>query len=307
MIQLVSKPSNGKDPAYYREAYRARLFEMADSTIESSVALSEMSREEASRDETLTSPQPAFEMPSPAAAPPSSEPIEGYAAVASKIANSLTECWSEALAEVDRRAAIDRSQLQATLKTLTSLVGKVQDLSDRVDSLREDDELVNRNYHDMAARLFGAEERLTAYERSLQGVSSDIQFVRDYQDEIRQRLEAQDAATANLEQVMRSKVELIETCTVPTLTRISDGLQTLTQVVDAQSGAIENLTLAGSNTDAEQRSILERLERQAQAIQSVHATLEAQAQRWGALKQAATEFGHRLDVPADDMPLPEKL
>jgi chromosome segregation ATPase len=307
MIQLLTKSSNGKDPMYYREAYKARLREMADSTIESSVALDEMLIEETSRDETLAGAQPAGEIPSPAIAPPSSEQIKEFAAVAAKIANSLTECWSGAIAEVDRRADIDRNQLEATLKTLTPLAGKVQDLSDRVGSLSEHGELVNRNYHDLAARLFGAEERLTAYEHSLQGVRSDIQFVRDYQEEIMKRTEAQDAATANLDRTVRSQVELVETRIVPTLNRISDGLQAFTQVVDAQNGAIENLTSAGSRTDAAQRSILERLERQAQAIQSVHAAMESQAQRWGALKQAATEFIHRLGVPADDMPLPEKL
>jgi hypothetical protein len=307
MIQLLSKSSNGTDPAHYREAYRARLREMADSTIESSVALYGMPLEEASRDETLTGVQPASEMPSLATAPPSPEPVDAFAAFAAKIASSLTECWSGALAEVDRRAAIDRSQLQATLKTLTSLADTVQDLSDRVGFLSEHDELVNGNYHDLAVRLCGAEERLTAYQHSLQGLDSDLHFARESQEKITKRMDAQDAATANLEQTVRSQVELIETRIVPTLTRISDGLQTFTQALDAQSLAIENLTSAGSRTDAVQRSILERLERQAQAMQSVYVATEAQAQRWGALKQAATEFVHRLDVPAGNMSLPEKL
>jgi hypothetical protein len=35
--------------------------------------------------------------------------------------------------------------------------------------------------------------------------------------------------------------------------------------------------------------------------------MEAQAQRWQALKHAATEFVHRLDAPPDNLSLPEKL
>ena len=307
MIQFLSKSSKGSDAEHYREACRARIRELAESTVEPSVALDGMPLEEARRDDTLTSAQPAGEMRSPATALSSSEPIDGFAAAAALIASSLTEFLSCALAKADRRAAVDRSELRAAQRTLTSLAGKVQGLSDLMGSLSEHDELVNRDYGGLAARLVGAEERLTANAQGLQGVTSEFHVARESQEEIRRRMEARETAAANLEQTVRSQAELVATRIVPDLTRISNGLQTLTQALDAQGVSIEILNSAGSRTDAALRSILERLERQAQDIQSVHVAVEAQAQRWGSVKEAATEFVHRLDFPAANRSLLEVL
>jgi chromosome segregation ATPase len=142
----------------------------------------------------------------PAAPSPGSEPADGFAMVANKIAVSLTECWSGALSEVDRRAALDRGQLQDVLKTLASLSEKVQSISER-------QELADRNYHDLATRLFRVEERT----------------------------ETQGAAVASLEQTVAGQVGLIENRIVPTLTGLSEGVATLTQALEAQGAAQKSM------------------------------------------------------------------
>jgi hypothetical protein len=285
MISFLAKTSNGEQQTHLREAYRMRLQEVANCHSTPYVAAGGTRSVEAGLSETLMDPQfvaveetpcssadappqPVEEKPSggDAAQVAGPAPIIGLSTVAARIAQSLTECWSEVLTEMSRRADLDRNELQTALSSIDSLAGNLGDLNGHINSLCKQTELVDRNCHDLAGRVFGAEQRLTECDHGMERFDAELRRTRESQEETRQRVE------------------------------------TLTHALEAHTEAIGKLGAAWSRIEAAQQSFEQRFDRQAQAIQSVHIATSAQAERWGQLRQVAARLVELAGGPADNVP-----
>jgi chromosome segregation ATPase len=200
---------------------------------------------------------------------------------------------------VDRRAALDRSQLQNGLGILDSLSGNVQALSGRLVGLSEEARTAHGNYQDAIGRLRDGEQRLAASESRLNQVDEGLCWALASQEEIRTKMEAQEAATASLGQAVRNQTELIEAQVMPNLARLNERLESIAQTLQTHSDVLDRLSAAWSSTQAVQQSLQGGLDRQAEVIDAVRLTTKAQVEMWGQLLKVATEFTQTTDVPAE--------
>lgn len=119
------------------------------------------------------------------------------------------------------------------------------------------------------------------------------------QEEIRSKLEAQEAATASLGQAVRKQAELIEAQAMPNLARLNERLESIAQTLQTHSDVLERLGAAWESTQAVQQALQRGLDRQTEVIDAIRLTTKAQVEMWGQLLKAAAEFTQTTDVPAE--------
>ena len=115
--------------------------------------------------------------------------------------------------------------------------------------------------------------------------------------EVQERVRTQGEAMAALEGTVRNQAELIGTQVNAALSRVSERFEAFTQALDAHTEAICRLDSASARADAAAQSLQQRLDLQAQAIQSVHGATQAQAECWGQLREATVGFASLLQNP----------
>ncbi|RPI08340.1 MAG: hypothetical protein EHM65_10445, partial [Acidobacteriales bacterium] len=233
MLSFLQKPSNSTDKSYVRVAYRQRLQEIADSTSYSSTASDGLPGAEAgqpdlqffSRDskakveETRSEPAVAAagEVPKDGlssggavtAAPV--RPADGIDEFSTKLAQSLTECWSVVLKGLKCQFSLDRDRLQTALTNLDSLSGSVQGVAGALAPLSERADLLDRNYHELGPRLFDAEQRVATSQRGIERLDVELNEVSGICREMQERVRTQGEAIAALEGTLRNQAERIGT------------------------------------------------------------------------------------------------
>lgn len=282
MLSLLQSPSTGANQTSLRDAYRQRLQEIAASTPDLSPISDRLPGVEADPpDSQFFSRISEVEEKRPA-------PAVGLDEFSKKIAQSLTECWSLAFTGLDHQVSLDRDRLQTALGNLDSLAGNVQSLADRLDPLSQRADLLDSNYQDLGARLIDAEQRLATSQRGIERLDAEFGQIREF--------------CQGVEEGIRTQGE-----TVAALSQVSERFEALTQALDAHTEAIGTLDTASSRADAAAQSLEQRLDRQAQAIQSVHGATQVQAERWGQLRDAAVGFATLLHSPVGNPPVAQEL
>lgn len=319
MLSFLTTPSHSQQQTRIREAYRMRLKEIAGRMSGSAAPADEAPTVEAVPPLNPMDPPPVAVAGTPLPSvremtpQPREEgnsgmgagPIAGdgtaerLAACAANFARNLTECWSGVLTGLDRQAALDRSQLQTGLAMLDSLSGNLQALSGRLDELSEESRTAHGNYPDALVRLRDGEQRLAASESRLDQVDAGLCWALASQEEIRSKLEAQEAATASLDQAVRRQTELIEAQAMPNLARLNERLESITQTLQTHSDVLDRLGAAWESTQAVQQSFQRGLDRQTEVIDAVRLTTKTHVEMWGQLLKAATEFNLTTEAPAE--------
>ena len=311
MLSFLHKPSSGADQTSLSDAYRQRLQEIAASTPSASTSPEVTPAAESAPPPVPTAAAAEENRPAPAAATTRvaapARPVAGLDEVSVKIAQSLTECWSGALMGLDRQVSLDRDQLQVALSNLDSLAGNVQSLASCLDPLSERTDLLGRNCHDLDARLAGAEQRLASSQQGIERVEAEVGQVRELCRGMQEHLRIQGETIAALEKAVRSQAGLIETHMKTALSQIGERFESFTLALDGHADAIGKLDTASAKIDAAAHSLEERLNRQAQAIQSVHGATQAQAERWGQFREAAVGFASLLQSPGKNPPASQDL
>ncbi len=301
MLSLLQSPSNGANQTSLRDAYRQRLQEIAASTPDPSPISDRLPGVEADPpDSQFFSRISEVEEKRPA-------PAVGLDEFSKKIAQSLTECWSLAFTGLEQQVSLDRDRLQTALGNLDSLAGNVQSLADRLDPLSQRADLLDSNYQDLGARLIDAEQRLATSQRGIERLDAEFGQIREFCQGVEEGIRTQGETVAALEQTVRNQTELIGKHVKAALSQVSERFEALTQALDAHTEAIGTLDTASSRADAAAQSLEQRLDRQAQAIQSVHGATQVQAERWGQLRDAAVGFATLLHSPVGNPPVAQEL
>jgi hypothetical protein len=305
MLSFLTTPLHSQQQTRIREAYRMRLEEIAGHVSGSVASSDEAPAMEPVPPLAPTQPLPPEEDNSGMGAGPiAGDDITGdgtaemLAACAANIARELTESWSGVLTGLDRRAALDRNQLQTGLAMLDSISGNLQAFRSRLDDLSEEARTAHVDYQDAISRLRDGEQRLTSSESRLDQVDEGLCWALASQEEIRSKLEAEEAATASLGQAVRNQTELIEAQVMPNLARLNERLESIAQTLQTHSNILDRLGAAWSSTQAAQQSLQGGLDRQAEVIDAVRLTTKAQVEMWGQLLKAATDFTQTREAPA---------
>lgn len=327
MLSLLQSPSNGANQTSLRDAYRQRLQEIAASTPDPSPISDRLPGVEAdppdsqffSRISEVEEKRPAPAVTATCEVPKDSlsgtgavtaapaRPAVGLDEFSKKIAQSLTECWSLAFTGLEQQVSLDRDRLQTALGNLDSLAGNVQSLADRLDPLSQRADLLDSNYQDLGARLIDAEQRLATSQRGIERLDAEFGQIREFCQGVEEGIRTQGETVAALEQTVRNQTELIGKHVKAALSQVSERFEALTQALDAHTEAIGTLDTASSRADAAAQSLEQRLDRQAQAIQSVHGATQVQAERWGQLRDAAVGFATLLHSPVGNPPVAQEL
>jgi len=312
-----------------RDAYRQRLQEIGESTPVSSATSDELPLVEAGQPDAqffsrISKAKVEEKHPEPAGAPtcevsqdtPSGAgPVTaapapkaaGFDEFSTRIAQSLTECWSGAFMSLERQVSLDRDRLQTALTNLDSLAGNVQNVAGCLDPLSERTDLLDRSYHELGPRLSDAEQRLATSQRGIDHLNEEIGRVRDLCQGVQVDIRTQGEITAALELTVRNQIEMIGTQVQASLSQLGLQFESFTKALDAHTEAIAKLDASSLRADAATQSIENRLDRQAQAIQSVHGATQAQADRWAQLREATIGFANLLQSPVGNSPAATEL
>jgi uncharacterized coiled-coil protein SlyX len=329
MLSFLQKPSNGTDQPSLRDAYRQRLQEIGESTpVPSAISdgtpdaeagqpgtqfFSRISKAKAEEKHPVPAVAATCEVPkeSPSGAGPvavaSVRPVAGFNEFSTKIAQSLTECWSGAFMGLERQVSLDRDRLQTALANLDSLAGNVQSVAGCLDPLSERTDVLDRNYHELGPRLIDAEKRLAASQRGIECLNEELGQIRELCQGVQERIGTQGETIAALEQTVRNQADLIGTQVKAALSQVGERFEAFTQALDAHTEAIGKLDASSSRADAAAQSLEHRLDRQAQAIQSVHGAAQAQADRWAQLREVTVGFANLLQSPVGNPPAAQEL
>jgi hypothetical protein len=330
MLSFLQKPSNGIDQPSLRDAYRQRLQEIGDSTPVPLTASSDgtpgaeadqpdaqffsrISRAKAEEKNLVPAGTATGEVPVDSDSevgpvPPAPvRPATGFDEFSTRIAQSLTECWSGAFMGLERQVCLDRDRLQAALANLDKLAGNVQSVAGCLDPLAERTETLDRNYHELGPRLFDAEQRVATSQRDIERVNEELVEIRELCQGLQAGLRIQGENTAALERTVRNQAELIGTQLQAALSEIGGRFEACTQALGAHTEAIGKLDASSSRANAATQSLERRLDRQAQAIQSVHGAAQAQADRWAQLREVTVGFANLLQSPVGNPPAAPEL
>ena len=329
MLSFLQKPTNGTDQPSLRDAYRQRLQEIGESTptvFATSDELpaaeggqpdpqfySRISRAKTEEKQPEPAPAPTCEAPKdsvsgagPVLAAPS-RPATGFDEFSTRIAQSLIECWSGAFMGLERQVSLDRDRLQTALANLDSLAGNVQSVAGCLDPLSERTETLDRNYHELGPRLSDAEQRLATSQLGIERLNDELGQVRLLCQGVQVDIRTQGELAAALELTVRSQADLIAAQLKASLAEVGERFATFTRALDAHTEAIGRLDAASSKADAATQSLEHRLDRQAQAIQSVHGAAQAQADRWAQLRETTISFANLLQSPVGNPPAAPEL
>jgi hypothetical protein len=329
MLSFLQKPVNGTDQPSLRGAYRQRLQEIGESTPVRSTSSDKLPGADADQPtpkfpSLMSTAQVEEKHPEPASAPTrevpkdsvsgagpvaaaSARPATGFDEFSTRIAQSLTECWSGAFMGLERQVGLDRDRLQTALADLDSLAGKVQNVAGCLGPLSARADVLDRNYHELGPRLFDAEQRVATSQRGIARLNEELGEIRDLCQGMQAGLRTQGETTAALEQTVRNQAESIATQVKAALSELGERFATLTRALDAHTEAIGKIDAASSKADAATQSLERRLDRQAQAIQSVHGATQAQADRWAQLREATVGFANVLQTPVGNSPAAPEL
>jgi chromosome segregation ATPase len=234
-------------------------------------------------------------------------PATGFDEFSTRIAQSLTECWSGAFMGLEGQFCLDRDRLQAALANLDKLAGNVQSVAGCLDPLSERTEILDRNYHELGPRLFDAEQRLATSQRGIELLNEELGEIRELCQGVQAGLRIQAETTAALEKTVWNQAELIGTQLKSALSEFGGRFEALTQTLGVHTEAIGKLDASYSRADAAAQSLEHRLDRQAQAIQSVHGVAQAQADRWAQLREVTVGFANLLQSPVGNPPAAPEL
>ena len=329
MLSFLQKPSDNTDQPSLRDAYRQRLQEIGESRSVPPLVSERKPATEADQPDAQVlpriskanaeekQPEPAAlaicaapkESPSGASpvTPAPVRPTAGLDELSTRIAQSLTECWSGALMGLERQFTVDRDRLQTALANLDSLAGNVQSVAGCLDPLSERTDLLDRNYNELGPRLIDAEKRLATSEHGIERINRELGQIRELCQGVQAGLRTQQDTIAALEQTVGNQAELIGTQVKAALSQVSERFDAFTHALDAHTEAIKNLDAASSRADATAQSIEHRLDRQAEAIQSVHGATQAQAERWAQLREVTVGFANLLHSPVGNPPAATEL
>lgn len=329
MLSFLQKPTNGTDQPSLRDAYRQRLQEIGESTPVPSATSDESPAAEAGQPDAqffsrISKAKVEEKQPEPASAPTCEVPKDspsgavpvtatparkaaGFDEFSTRIAQSLTECWSGAFMGLERQVSLDRDRLQTALANLDSLAGNVQTVAGCLDPLSARTDLLDRSYHELGPRLSEAEQRLATSQRGIEHLNEELGRVRDLCQGVQVDIRTQGDITAALELTVRNQAEMIGTQLKVSLSQLGERFEAFTQALEAHTEAIGKLDAASSRADAATQSIENRLDRQAQAIQSVHGAAQAQADRWAQLREVTVGFANLLQSPVGNPPATPEL
>lgn len=297
MFSFLQTPSKGTAQASPKDHHQQRLQEIGSSTTAPATTSDASSASEAGpHDKQLISSETG------AVTAASARPAGGLEEFSTKIAQSLTEYWLGVLVGLEGQTSLDRERLQTAVANLDSLAGNVQGLARRLDPLSERADLLHRNYHVLSPRLFDAEQRVATSQRGIERLDEELGQLRELCQGVQKRVRTQGETTAGLEQTVRDQADSIGTHVKAALSQVGEQFEAFTRALDAHTEAIAKLDASLSRSDAAAQLLEQRLDRQAQAIQSVHVATQAQAERWPQLRDAAIGLAGLLHSPAGSRP-----
>jgi chromosome segregation ATPase len=220
-----------------------------------------------------------------------------------KLAQSITDCLDHFLLEANRQATINRDQLQIAQSALTSVAEKVQELDDRLVALSGSSEVTDRNYHDLANRLFSVEQHQHP-ETSDPGIERRIgESFKAVSEQVR----TQGTIIWSLEQMVHEQAQKIDTRVASFVSQVTKELENIARTLAMHAELVGRLSETQVAIEAAQKSLDQRLNQQAKAIESVQGGAEAQGEAWGQVAALALQLAHSFTKTDQELGVPERL
>jgi len=237
--------------------------------------------------------------------------------IAQQIAGAIVDLLSGAMQDAQRRTEGELNDLQGTVAGLTALAEKFPALAAELAGLRKQTDTFAEAERNLSFKLARLEVSLHGHQESHQKIEDDLRSVSAAQEEIRRTLEAQtgaigglERATSQLDQTVRSQQELIEQhsqAAAETASQIGKRVSALDGSVAQQAHSITEVRQVLGQLGASHESLQGRVDRQADALRSLHAVAEAQAGRRDEVRAALQKLEDLAGGTGLPPSLPEDL